>query len=158
MASTARDAIAMLRSPQQPERNRLGVRVLRWVNDRLWPDSDGSVGVNHRRPLGTSGPAVVVPVQGSITRSAYNALIFGMVHRCSLSSSSSAVALPPITLLATLGRPIFLRPPYLPKGARGDRVRWITRFSHIGDRRHVSPPLRPVVTENRGPISRCSGF
>jgi hypothetical protein len=40
--------------------------------------------------LGTSGPAVVVPAQGSITRSACNALIFGMAHRCYQSSSSSS--------------------------------------------------------------------
>jgi hypothetical protein len=40
--------------------------------------------------ISISGPAAVVSAQGSVVRSACNALTFGMPHRCCQSSSGSS--------------------------------------------------------------------
>jgi hypothetical protein len=51
------------------------------------------------------------PVQGSIARSAYNALMFRMAHRCWSVEQQQWEAVPATALFATLGCPIYPRHP-----------------------------------------------
>jgi hypothetical protein len=57
-------------------------------------------------------------VQGSITRSAYNALMFRLAHRCRLVEQQQREA-PYHATFATLAARSTLAIPYLPKGAKG---------------------------------------
>ena len=73
--------------------------------------------------LGVSGPAVVILVQQAITRSAYNALMFGMAQG---AVSRAAVA------RRSLGSPIYPRRPVGPRreGARSDASKAVF-FPHL---------------------------